>query len=112
MTIDVELGDMPTAVDVDAALCVYRIAQEALHNVVKHSGASHAAVSLTTIRGRLVLRIADGGVGFEPEAAHLKDALGLVSMRERARLAHGRLRVVHTRGGFGNRSARAHSAGA
>jgi signal transduction histidine kinase len=93
MTIDVALGELPPALDADAALCVYRIAQEALHNVVKHSRASHAAVSVRTGRGELLLRVIDDGVGFEPKTVRREDALGLVSMRERARLARAQLFV-------------------
>lgn len=98
IAIEVELGEVPTALGTDAALCVYRIAQEALHNIVKHSGARRATVSLRTVRAGLVLRIIDDGVGFEPKTACLKDALGLRSMRERARLAHAELLVSSTSG--------------
>ena len=97
ITIDVDLGEMPTALDIDAALCVYRIAQEALHNVVKHSGASHAAVSLTTIRGGSSSALPTVGSG-SSSTLHNEDALGLVSMRERARLAHGQFFVSSTPG--------------
>lgn len=96
--IDVELGEVPTALGHDAGLCVYRIAQEALHNIVKHSGARHATVNLRPVPAGLVLRIVDDGVGFEPETACLKDALGLRSMRERARLADAELLVSSTSG--------------
>ena len=92
IAIDVELGDVPT-LDREAALGLYRIAQEALHNVVKHSGASHASVSLTTVRGELVLQVVDFGAGFDLQTMRSKHTLGLVSMRERARLVHARLVV-------------------
>jgi len=92
IAIDVELGDVPT-LDMEATLGLYRIAQEALHNVVKHSGASHASVSLTTVRGELVLQVVDFGVGFDLQTMRSKHTLGLVSMRERARLVHARLVV-------------------
>jgi signal transduction histidine kinase len=92
ITIDVALGEVPD-LDMDAALGMYRIAQEALHNVVKHSGATCASVSLATVRGDLVLRVTDRGVGFDLQTMCSKNTLGLVSMRERARLVHARLVV-------------------
>jgi len=78
----------------DAALCVYRIAQEALHNVVRHSGASRAAVTLSRDKNELYLQVADSGVGFDLRRFE-HHGLGLVSMRERAWLAGGRL-AIHT----------------
>lgn len=93
ITIHVEMGDVHAAPDMDAALCVYRIVQEALQNVVKHSGASHATVSLTTVRGELVVRVVDYGVGFDPQAIQREDTLGLIGMQERAGLVQARLRV-------------------
>ena len=99
MTIDVHVCDVPPALDRDAVLCLYRIGQEALHNVVKHSGASHAIVSLMTTRDEVVLRIVDRGAGFDTRAVHSKETLGLISMRERARLVNARLLVSSTPGG-------------
>ncbi len=93
IVIDSELAEVPAALDMNAALCLYRIAQEALHNVVKHSGATHASVTLTTVRGELVLRVVDRGAGFDLQTMQEKESLGLISMRERARLVHARLQV-------------------
>jgi len=99
ITIDVGVGEVP-ALDTDAALGMYRIAQEALHNVVKHSGATRASVSLTRVRDDVVLRVVDRGVGFDLQTMRSKHTLGLVSMRERARLVHARL-VVSSKPGDG-----------
>jgi len=99
IAIDVDVGEVPT-LDRESALGLYRIAQEALHNVVKHSGASHASVSLTTVRGELVLQVVDFGSGFDLQTMRAKHTLGLVSMRERARLVHARL-VVSSKPGEG-----------
>lgn len=78
----------------DAESNLYRLAQEALHNVYKHADASQVRVSLTNRDGRLLLMIADDGRGFDlsklsPAAA----GLGLVNMRERAALAGGEFRL-------------------
>ena len=92
--------DVPRTVSADAALCLYRIAQEALHNVVKHSGGTAAKVGLTRDDGHLRLVVADDGTGFDPRAAHTNGSLGLVSMSERARFVGGRL-AIESRPGAG-----------
>jgi signal transduction histidine kinase len=82
----------PVQVTVEGACCLpvevkvalYRIAQEALSNVVKHAGASQAAVSLYCEPGLAELSVADDGRGFDPERAPT-DRLGLRIMHERAR---------------------------
>src|SRR4029453_12051006 len=65
------------------AVCLYRFAQEALRNAVKHSGAQHATVALSATADAISLRIVDDGVGFDPKLVQGKGGLGLVSMRER-----------------------------
>jgi signal transduction histidine kinase len=79
------------------ALCLYRIAQEALHNVVKHSHAASASVHLLFVRGGLELVVADTGQGFSASAA--TSGLGLTSMRQRAELLKGTIAVLTRRGG-------------
>jgi len=70
---------------------IYRVAQEALHNALRHSGAAVVCVSLTARRRRVVLEVTDRGRGFAPGAAPA--GLGLASMRERAASAGGTLTV-------------------
>lgn len=77
----------------DVGLCLFRIAQEALGNVVKHSGAKEAQAELCGTRTEIRLRIVDAGFGFDPELRSENAGLGLVSMRERLRLVGGRLSV-------------------
>jgi len=79
-------------------LCLYRIAQETLHNVAKHAEASEVCVELTSHPGAVRLRICDDGRGFDPDSTEI--GLGLASMRERARLMGGSL-VVDTKPGAG-----------
>jgi len=81
--------DIPGQILKDVTLCLFRIAQEALRNVVKHSGASEAAVELSGRGDRIDLCISDAGVGFETESAKGMAGLGLISMRERLRLVGG-----------------------
>jgi signal transduction histidine kinase len=77
----------------DTALCLYRIVQEALRNVVKHSGARQARVELDKDADGVSLRIADDGAGFAPDGADCRGGLGLVSMRERLRLVGGTIAI-------------------
>ncbi|MGZ4271997.1 MAG: GAF domain-containing sensor histidine kinase, partial [Solirubrobacteraceae bacterium] len=67
---------------------VLRIAQEALHNALRHAGAARVGVALHADGDRLVLEVSDDGVGFDPASASLRGRhLGLTSMEERARRA-------------------------
>ncbi len=77
------------------ALCLYRIAQEALGNVERHANASVAKISLRSDDSSVELRIADDGSGWDQDiaAARARGGLGLVSMEERARLLGGTLTV-------------------
>jgi two-component system, NarL family, sensor kinase len=79
-------------------IALYRIAQEALQNVVKHSGASGAELALRCDGGQVVLRVADTGAGFDqaalPDSASGEGCYGLRSMTERADLVGGRLEVT------------------
>jgi CheY-like chemotaxis protein/two-component sensor histidine kinase len=81
-----------------AATAVYRVSQEALQNVRKHAGdGTKVAIRL---RGgdALHMEVRDDGPGFDVEAVRAKGGLGIVSMRERARAAHGSLRIDSARG--------------
>jgi PAS domain S-box-containing protein len=102
----VEIGfrhnQVPRPLPGDVALCLYRVAQEALHNVVKHSRARSAQVELIAGPRSLRLTVTDSGVGFVPDSASGNDGLGLVSMRERLRLLGGEL-AIHSRPGNGTR---------
>jgi PAS domain S-box-containing protein len=71
---------------------LYRVAQEALHNVAKHAEASHVTVSLTQENGYVMLEIRDDGSGFNVQD-RFPGHLGLQSMRERVQEADGRFSV-------------------
>jgi len=89
---------VPEAVPAPTALCLYRIVQEALRNVVRHSRTGHAAVELSGSPAGLRLRVSDDGIGFDPHAG--RAGLGLVGMRERLHLVGGRLAIdTHPGGG-------------
>jgi signal transduction histidine kinase len=80
-------------------LCLYRIVQEALRNVIKHSGARQASVELQASRDALCLRIADDGRGFNPSMIPSGGGLGLVSMRERLHLVRGHIVIDSPKSG-------------
>ena len=82
----------------DAALCLFRVAQEALRNVARHSGARTAALALREEDGGFLLDVADDGTGFDPAVQKERRSLGLASMRERVQLAGGTLRIVSAPG--------------
>jgi len=86
-----ECRDVSRWLPPNVALCLYSVTQEALHNVVKHSGARTVTVELTASDGELRLSISDDGKGFDVEAARDGAGLGLLSMTERVRLVHGRI---------------------
>ena len=85
--------DIPPGIPKDVALCLYRIAQEGLRNIAKHSAAKEARVSLAATDDSILLSIEDSGVGFDSSQSQGKPGLGLVSMEERARLIGGELSV-------------------
>jgi signal transduction histidine kinase len=73
---------------------ILRIAQEALHNALRHAAADGVAVRLGDHEGRLVLEVRDDGIGFQPADDELRSKhLGLTSMEERARRLGGRLEI-------------------
>jgi signal transduction histidine kinase len=69
------------------------VAQEALHNVIRHAGARAASVALRQRDGGLLLGVRDDGVGFDPGSLRERRSLGLASMRERMRLVNGTLDI-------------------
>jgi signal transduction histidine kinase len=80
-------------VPVPVALCIYRIAQEALQNVAKHANVEEAEVELSRLDGILRLSVSDRGAGIEPSRATPRVGLGLVSIKERTRLVNGAFEI-------------------
>jgi len=84
---DCEIGAIPDHLPADVSLCLYRVTQEALQNVVRHSRAPSASVVLRTDANRLRLLIVDDGVGFNTSL--VESGLGFASMRERLKAVNG-----------------------
>src|SRR5262245_54535175 len=101
IAVDFSHGDVPVGVNADVSLCLYRVTQEALHNVTRHSGARLAMVRITCEADTLTLQVADHGSGFLPRDAE-RIGLGLVSMRERVSFVGGDI-VIHSAPGQGTR---------
>jgi PAS domain S-box-containing protein len=98
ITVEADRG-LPTLLPGDAAEALYRIAQEALHNVVKHASASTARILLTRAGGKLKLSVTDDGVGFDPKNTP-RGQIGLVGMQQRAEQIGGTF-AVSSRPGSG-----------
>ena len=94
VSVDADLPDRPP-LPVEEAL--YRIGQEALHNVVKHANAERAVIRVSSGRDGLHMSITDDGMGFDPDDVP-RGHLGLVGMRQRAELAGAVLSIDSERG--------------
>jgi signal transduction histidine kinase len=85
--------NIPRAVPPDVALCLFRIVQEGLQNVKKHSAAFRAEVSLRKRGDKLLLSVRDDGCGFDSKDKRNKKGMGIQSMEERARFLGGHLEI-------------------
>lgn len=86
-----EVQRIPDRLPADLSLCLYRVTQEALQNIVRHSGARHASVRLRADGRRLSLQIVDDGIGFTRSG--VVPGLGFASMRERLMAVNGDIAI-------------------
>jgi signal transduction histidine kinase len=91
--IDFQSHDLPGPMASQTALCLYRVAQEALHNSAKHSGARHFEVRLWGSADGIHLTVMDPGAGFQTKVSDEGQGIGLASMKERLRLLNGTLSI-------------------
>jgi signal transduction histidine kinase len=96
--VDVDVHTLPDKLTQDVALCIFRVTQEALRNVVRHAKASVATVTLMMKNGGLILEVGDNGRGFDVGELTDHPSLGHASMEERIRLVRGRLQIKSTPG--------------
>ncbi|HET7838923.1 MAG TPA: triple tyrosine motif-containing protein, partial [Rectinemataceae bacterium] len=94
-----ELEEPPAPVSGDKATALFRILQEMLSNVMRHSGAVSAKVRLASESGYLVLEVIDDGRGIEEGRAEAADSFGIIGMRERCRAFGGSLSIKALSGG-------------
>jgi PAS domain S-box-containing protein len=85
--------NVPRGVPANAGLCMFRITQEALRNVKRHSGANRAEVRLEQVDGTLHLSVSDRGRGFNSNKPPAEHGIGIHSMEERLRFLGGRLEI-------------------
>ena len=91
--VDFAHENVPRDVPEDAALCLFRIVQESLRNVKRHSGADTAEVRLEASGENLHLSVADRGMGFRVNKRSARDGIGIRSMEERLRSLGGHLEI-------------------
>jgi signal transduction histidine kinase len=84
----------PASIPSEVATCFYRVAQESLQNVAKHSGATNVSVRLGFEKGAVVLTIQDDGAGFDPKVIRGYGGIGLIGMKERAHLVKGKFTIT------------------
>jgi signal transduction histidine kinase len=96
--LQLELGPVPEKLPRDVALCLFRIAQEGLRNIARHSAASRAEVSLRRLPVGLQLVVWDNGAGFDPVRHRAGTSLGHAGMRQRAFLVGGKVDIISSPG--------------
>jgi PAS domain S-box-containing protein len=86
--------DLPADLPKDIALCLYRIAQELLHNCLKHSEAQFAEVYLQGNGNNILLMVSDNGRGFDPKSRPAGNSLGLIGVKERLEMVGGNMKIL------------------
>ncbi len=95
----ISVSDEDTAIDTDRATALFRIFQETLTNVARHAKATEVNVRLVKENGNLILEVHDNGLGIREEQLSAGKSLGILGMRERARLLGGELTIQGVPGG-------------
>jgi signal transduction histidine kinase len=98
VSVRLDVSDAWRDVSGTLALCLYRIAQEALRNVAAHAKAKNVSISLEQLNGHVTMHVADDGCGFDPTTKSRRLGLGLVSLNERVHMLGGTLDVTAARG--------------
>jgi signal transduction histidine kinase len=93
LVLELDLPEHVGGLSPEVEQCYYRVAQEALENVIKHASATRVAVLLQRSGGQLVLEISDDGLGLTDGAAVREEQFGIRGMQERAELIGGTLEV-------------------
>jgi signal transduction histidine kinase len=92
------LDDVTGLLDERSETNIYRVIQEALHNVIDHSKASTASVLIKAINGGVRVSIADDGIGFDGRSNGTRSGFGLSGIEERARMLGGKVEIRSTKG--------------
>jgi signal transduction histidine kinase len=94
VSIEFRDGNVPMYLSKEVSLCLFRVAQEALHNALKHSGVKQFVVEVIGVSEAVQLVVSDAGAGFDVKEAKGRGGLGLVSMQERISMVHGQFFIV------------------
>jgi signal transduction histidine kinase len=93
LALDLSVTDKMPTLSPDVEQCIYRVAQEAVTNVVNHANAKNLTVKLESMEGKVTLIVRDDGIGFDIEKNNKTSHFGLVGMKERALLIGGELTI-------------------
>lgn len=93
------LPDEEISLDEDRSMMVFRIVQESLTNVLRHSGAHRVDITVRSVAGTCEVEVRDNGTGFDQARANRPDAFGIVGMRERALILRGTLDIESVESG-------------
>ena len=93
MQIDFDEAALPEPIPSETALCLFRVVQEGIQNANKHGRASRVEVRLTGCPTGITLRLSDNGVGFDLSQDYASDGIGILSMKERARMLYGTFEI-------------------
>jgi signal transduction histidine kinase len=91
--IDYDAAGLPEPIPSDTGLCLFRVVQEGIRNVNKHSRASRVEVRLTGGPTEISLTLSDNGVGFDVSQNYTSNGIGILSMKERARMLYGTFEI-------------------
>jgi signal transduction histidine kinase len=91
--IDFDESGLPQPIPSETALCLFRVVQEGLQNVQRHSRATRVEVRLTGSPTELSLILSDNGVGFDLSQNHASNGIGILSMKERTRMLYGTFEI-------------------
>ena len=94
IAVDFRQNGIPCHLPPNVSLCLFRIVQEGLQNIAKHSRTRACWIELSGENADILLRIVDSGVGFDPASPRSGTGIGMISMRERLRLVNGDIRVL------------------
>ncbi|MHC1705827.1 MAG: histidine kinase [Tenuifilaceae bacterium] len=97
INVSLVIGVLPESFSQLLKTYIYRISQEALNNIVKHSGATRAVISIFSDISKVYLHIEDNGVGFDPSKG-FESGNGLYNMKERAILLNGKFDIITSKG--------------
>lgn len=96
VSVECRAKSLPSNLDGTRSLCIFRVLEESLQNVMKHSHATHVVVTLHCVANEVALTVEDNGNGFDVEK--VSSGLGLLSMRERVHFVGGRIAINSTLG--------------